>query len=334
MRLRPRGVFARKARPVAPGPRGRILFIAPYLGGVGGIERLTATFARWVVASGFHATLVAEHTGYPDGPFQVASAPGLEVISSDHVGRELLEADWSLVYVVPKGIGAKRWVPRLQRVRAPRVVLALDAKGKYASVTDWRHAESPRDDLPADTTILATPDPRYTLPQDVTPSGAATAWLTVFNPYGEIKGHDRIPAFLEATDKPLVWCYDPTTFVGRKKKWGRRIEETVAALAGNPALRPIRAANRETLYAAYRDAAGYVCFSRSEGLGWALLDALAFGLPICSERVGILHAVSDFRATTDFAAPQFGTYAMPPCSGFDGLLAALEQADALGDVRA
>ena len=55
MRWRLSDLVTPKAEPLPPGPRGRILFVGPFQGGVGGVERLTRCFADWVRDSGFTA---------------------------------------------------------------------------------------------------------------------------------------------------------------------------------------------------------------------------------------------------------------------------------------
>ena len=76
----------------------------------------------------------------------------------------------------------------------------------------------------------------------------------------------------------------------------------------------------------YRSCSGYVCFSEREGLGWAILDALAFGKPVCSRRIGICRALHEFEATEDFSKPVFKAYEMPPTGGFEGLVASIPMA--------
>ena len=85
---------------------------------------------------------------------------------------------------------------------------------------------------------------------------------------------------------------------------------------------------REELYDLYARCAGYVCFSRDESFGFSMLDAVALGKPLCARRIGLCRDLEGFVATEDFAAPRFGTYALPATHGygalFDALPAALE----------
>lgn len=325
MRWRLSDLVTPKAEPLPPGPRGRILFVGPFQGGVGGVERLTRCFADWVRDSGYTATMIFEHTNMPDGPYTVEPSDTVRVLPSGAWSRKLAEADYRFAYIMPSGLGRRRWLPRLAQIRVKRVVLDLDPKRKYIDITDVLHCESPRDDPLPRPHVVAMPDPRPTIP----PARAGDdepldAYLTAFTPYGRVKGHDRMPAFLDGADKRLVWCYDPITFARRKKKYGARIEAAVDEIRGHPNLDLVLAPSREALYSLYRRCAGYVCFSRSETLGFSMLDAVALGKPLCAERVGVCRALEGFEATTDFGAPVFRTYPLPGLGGYERLAQAVE----------
>lgn len=328
MRWRLTDLLTKNAEPLPPGPRGRILFVGPFQGGVGGVERLTRCFADWVRDSGYTATMVFEHTQFPIGPYTVAPSETVQVLGSGAWSRRLAEAAYDFVYIMPSGLGRRRWLPRLRQVKSRRVVLDLDPKRKYLEVTDVLHCESPRDEALPRPHVTAMPDPRPTIP-DATGSDTAgsdapiDAYFTAFTPYGAIKGHDRIPAFLDGADKALIWCYDPITFARRKRRYGKQIEAYVDELRAHPNLEVRLAPSREELYGLYRRTAGYVCFSRSETLGFSMLDAVALGKPLCAERVGVCRALADFAPTTDFGAPIFRTYPMPETLGYEGLAQAV-----------
>ena len=88
--------------PLARGPRGRILFLGAFNGGVGGVERLTRTFANWVETSGFSATMVFQHTLGP-GPFAVTDSDRIRTLDAADWSGGIQLADWDFVYVVPPG---------------------------------------------------------------------------------------------------------------------------------------------------------------------------------------------------------------------------------------
>jgi glycosyltransferase involved in cell wall biosynthesis len=315
--------FGRGAEPVAPGPRGRILFLGPFAGGIGGIERITRCFADWVRGSGYAATFVVRHV-FPGGPYEIPEDPRLEVLEERRWGRALAEADWNYVYVIGAGLDRRRWLPRLARLGAPRVLLDLDRKRKWIGIADVLHCEAPRGEPLPRPHVVATPDPTSTMPP-VEPRGDEGYYLTAFNPYGTIKGHHEIPAFLEAAGRPLVWCYDLTTWSGRRRKLARTCRRHVEALGGLPGLEPVEAPSRERLYDLYAGASGYVCFSRDESLGFSMLDAVALKKPLAARRIGVCRALAGFRETTDFGHPVFGTYELPAVRGYGALFERLPE---------
>lgn len=305
------------AEPLLHGPRGRILFIGPFHGGAGGIERLARTFATWAESSGFTATCVFQDGEAGESAYSLRSTENVRVLAGDNWGSAL-ETDYDFVYLVPPGLDADRWRPRLERVRGPKVMLDIfDAKRRFGAVADVLHWEAPREERPDRPTIVATPDPRLTIPD-----GPATAEegfsLTVFTPYGDVKGHRHIRTFLDGGDRHLVWCYDPLTFSRRGPRWREEILARVKEVR-HPRLVALEAPSLAEIYRLYRACGGYVCFSESEGLGWAILDALALGKPIAARRVGICRALPGFRATEDFSDPTFVTYPLPPMGGFEEL---------------
>lgn len=325
MRWRLSDLFTPKAEPLPPGPRGRILFVGPFQGGVGGVERLTRCFADWVRDSGYTATMIFEHTNMPPGPYSIEPSDTVRVLPGGAWSDRLAKADYDFVYIMPSGLGRRRWLPRLARVTSRRVMLDLDPKRKYLDACDILHCDAPRDGELPRPHVVAMPDPRPTIPPAPdAPEAPLDAYLTAFNPYGAVKGHDRIPAFLEGADKRLIWCYDPITFARRKKKYGEVIEAYVDEIRGHPRLEIVRAPSREELYGLYRRCAGYVCFSRNETLGFSMLDAVALGKPLCAERIGMCRAIEGYEPTQDFGTPNFRQYELPPTPGYEGLAEALQ----------
>lgn len=323
----PRRFGSSSVEPQPAGPRGRLLFVGPFNGGIGGMERLTKIFADWARDSGFGVTMICTNTFAP-GPFSVSSGERVRVLG-DVWNRALARADYDFVYVMPAGLRARRWLPRLARIAGVRVVLDLDPRRKFLTATDVLHCETPRDDELSRPHVVALPDPRPTLPDPedgalppgLTPGGFD---LTVFTPYGTIKGHADVPRFAEASPRPLAWCYDPVSFSQRRAKYGAKVARYLAE-AEHPNVVRIEAASQGRLRQLYDASAGYVCFSQGESYGFAIADAVALGKPLCARRVGFCRALPAFQATTDFAKPVFGRYAMPDAPGYEGLFATLEQ---------
>jgi hypothetical protein len=307
-----------RGEPLAPGPEGRLLFVGPYNGGIGGIERLTRAFADWVEGSPFSATMVFRHHDLPVGPYTVRDTERVRVLAESDWSRALESAEYRAAYVIAPGIRAKRWGPRLARVRAPRVFLDLPARRKLDDVCDLVHCEAPREVPPERPHVVALPDPRSTLP-DVPAVPRGDHLLTVFTPYGDVKGARHVRAFCEASSRRLVWCWDPTTF-RRDRRTMRKIHDRLEA-ARHPRLEVREAVPRDEIYRLLRAAAGYVCFSDEESLGYSMLDAVLLGTPLCARRIGVCRAIPGFRPTEDFARPVFGTYPPPPTEGFEAVFA-------------
>jgi glycosyltransferase involved in cell wall biosynthesis len=267
--------------------------------------------------------MVVRHD-FSGGPFAVTSDDRVRVLPEKAWGRAVAEAEYDFVYVIGAGLDHRRWVPRLRDVRGVRVVLDLDRKRKFLEVTDVLHCEAPRAEPLPRPHVVATPDPRPTIP-DVEPPTPGDFYLTAFTPYGSIKGHEHVPAFCEHADRRLVWCFDLTSWGGRRRKLERACRRHLDE-ARHPRLELVEAPSQEELYRLYRASAGYVCFSREESLGFAMLDAVALGKPLCARRIGVCRALDGFRATEDFTSPVFGTYALPAMLGYGALFERVPQA--------
>ncbi|MFZ2188492.1 MAG: hypothetical protein WAV73_02960 [Candidatus Moraniibacteriota bacterium] len=104
--------------------------------------------------------------------------------------------------------------------------------------------------------------------------------LTVFNPYGKkptpIKGHDVLYAISKKLPFKIVWCYSLKT-----KKW-KGLEKTHKNIIY------LESASQAQLRYLYENALAYVSFSRKEGFGWSIADALLHQKPILSRQVGVL----------------------------------------------
>ena len=318
-----RRLLAAPVEPLPPGPAGRILFIGPFNGGIGGLERITRCFADWVRTSAYTATMVVKHE-FPGGPYHIESDEQVRVLPESAWGSALAGASYDFIYFVGAGLKRKRWLPRMRALDGVRVVLDLDRKRKYLPVTDVLHCEVPRAVTPPAPFVVATPDPRSTMPS-VAPRPAEDYYLTAFNPYGNIQGHRHIPAFCDAADKRLVWCYDLTTWVGREKRYAEVCQQNIRSVA-HDRLELVEAPDRARLYDLYAGCAGYVCFSEDESLGFSMLDAVALGKPLAARRVGLCTALSDFQPTEDFGAPVFGRYELPQMLGYGALFAEVPRA--------
>lgn len=103
-------------------------------------------------------------------------------------------------------------------------------------------------------------------------------FLTVFNPYDRVKGHDIMFRLAPRSCLPIVWSFSTGTFPPEKYGEMPKVENLIK----------LRDLSQQELYYLYEKAAGYVSFSRSEGLGWSVADAFMFDLPIISRNTGFV----------------------------------------------
>ena len=288
---------------------------------MGGIERITKCFADWARDSGFTTTMVVLHD-LPGSAYYVEDGETLKVVPEAAWGSSLAKAEDDFIYVIGAGLKRRRWLPRLARMNnGVRVLLDLDRKRKWIDVIDVLHCEAPRAEPLPKPHVVAMPDPTSTMPV-VQPGPAGDYYLTAFNPYGGIKGHQYIERFCESSDRRLVWCYDLTTWLGREAKYRTACQANLDSVR-HERLELVEAPTRERLYDLYAGCAGYVCFSEDESFGFSMLDAVALGKPLCAREVGICRALEGFRPTEDFARPIFGRYALPETLGYGALFDAI-----------
>lgn len=110
------------------------------------------------------------------------------------------------------------------------------------------------------------------------PSVSGEFVLTVFNPHGRVKGSDLLASYADRSRFPVVWCHGTAT-----RSW-----DVDARLLSHPKIVHVVDATRGQLRWLYEQAACYLSLSRSEGFGWAIADALQYGVPIISRDTGVL----------------------------------------------
>ncbi len=140
-----------------------------------------------------------------------------------------------------------------------------------------------------DLTKKAIIEPCVTLPVDHFESIEGLPdkyFLTVFNPYDldreysdgfkPYKGQDLLYETADHFALPLIWCH------------GDEAVHTEHNLEDHPNIIHFHNLAQEKMYYLYQQAAAYVSFSREEGYGWAIADAMLFDKPVISRRVGVL----------------------------------------------
>lgn len=286
--------------------RGVAAVITKWEGGTGGLDRSLSAMVRSIVREGFAVDVFTEMR-MPTSHHSVTLDRGVTVtvVGPTTVPRTLDGYDF--VYVFPYHT-ASLWRPQLLATRALTIFLgglpfvSLPACAPF----DVIHYESPASSQRVWRSIVAPPDVLATpIPELPRPPGDAAEGpyvLTVFNPWGRIKGLDDMLTYLQATSTTLVWCCDDTALEAQ----GLSDEKALIDRAvQHPRVRVAKNLGIEQIWALYRDADAYACFSKSESFGWALADAIRFGKPICSRRTGVLSYFGDFVGTTDFARPAF-----------------------------
>lgn len=135
--------------------------------------------------------------------------------------------------------------------------------------------------VPEGARAVLLPPPVYDVAQRVEPPTVSLPdqfLLTVFNPYGDVKGTDDLAGVVDAAPYPLVWCHSQATvqhLIPSNLAQHRRI---VHAEDATPA----------QLRYLYEHCAGYVSLSRTEGFGWGLADALRYAPAVFSRRIGVM----------------------------------------------
>ncbi len=103
-------------------------------------------------------------------------------------------------------------------------------------------------------------------------------YLTVFNPYGGVKGTDDLAKVVDAAPHPFVWCHSQATV-------GHTIPNH---LAQHPQIVHVEDATLAQLRFLYERCEGYVSVSKTEGFGWSIADALRYSPCVFSRRIGVL----------------------------------------------
>lgn len=103
-------------------------------------------------------------------------------------------------------------------------------------------------------------------------------YLTVFNPYGPIKGTDDLERAVEQSRLPIVWCHSDKGVVNHVPQ----------GLRDHPRVVHVSDPSEAELRWLYEHCAAYLCFSRTEGFGWSIADGLRHTPVIVSRDIGIL----------------------------------------------
>ena len=271
----------------------RILITTPWLGGAGGVERLVQEVCRALpddhvdVVYRLHlggelAELRASVTtrGGRSLRFRGSNSANRLVRSTVRRLIDPLRRRWSR-YDIELALSGG---PKVNDAVHARLRL-FDACGAFTSMPEgfdllWREAPTSDRQRREDQACIVLPpplavDPGATQPVDGIPDRFL---LTVFNPYGEVKGIADLERIIDTLPLPLVWCHSRAT-----------VEFTLPdTLLDHPNIvhfDQLGSAERRWLY---QRADAYLCFSRTESFGYAIADALAYSRAVVSRRVGVL----------------------------------------------
>ena len=277
-----------------------LLYFSHFNGGIGGSERLLKTFELLCIKAGVKLTVVYNQL-IPNTRFTVVASDLVTTFSFQDWKDKKIPIDQDIFFAMDLVFNRKFWRQKLKKSKTFSIInFQLDSPemGNYL-LFDYVHLES---GLPYDfyypKLIFHPPVPLTVGPARVSVP-YEDFYLTIYNPYGSVKGFDRMIEALDALDKKLVWCFDLTSFSGGESAENIKIE--------HPNLVKINAAPQELIYSLLAACQGYMCFSRGEGYGFSLADAVYFKKPICSGNVGIVKDFPDFEPTVDFKKPIFSS---------------------------
>ncbi|MBI3332310.1 glycosyltransferase [Candidatus Peregrinibacteria bacterium] len=206
-------------------------------------------------------TVLLAHAGTPSGPYDMY----LEMQSSPSLVKD---CDARVKILMPSGDDVHG-----REKLFDRIALQTPAGAKYfADASKALYLPPPYEALPR------AKKPAVKLPRRY--------FLTVFNPYSRLtddgsglnpyKGYDILARVAPQSPLPIVWCHS------------NRSIESAEPLTKAPNILHIEHASPGELRHLYEHATAYVCFSRDEGFGWAIADALAAKIPVISRDIGVL----------------------------------------------
>lgn len=281
---------------MAVSDRPLVLISTPWIGGAGGIERY-AHAAAHALSKTADVTLVYDEdksgswSQLPDSVTAIQSeefrrATGPRSRRPRWLARRgrrtpsiLVPTEFDLHLAL-----AKR--PALRKIAEARFSLIVPG-GKSVGPKTLPFYDAVAAEAPSNMEFLQTagrvvllPPPLADLAEAVPPTGDLpdNFLLTVFNPYGPIKGQDVLESVIDELPLTLVWVHSTRTIdfeISTKLRHHRRIVHL-----DDPSPGQIRWL--------YERTAAYISFSRSEGFGWAVADALRYSTRVLSRKTGVM----------------------------------------------
>lgn len=268
----------------------RVLLSVPHVGGAGGIERAAYSMAR--ALSEHKLDIAASHIrGGPFGKFpestRVRNASNWRWRGASRKSGRLLvnPVRRHLLPDYDVAITTTWAVNIVPTVRAGAKLLMLAGAGLTDRVRDHDGVlfEAPGNTrlVPRDIPHVLIPPPYFPLAPEPDPIEIVLPeefFLTVFNPYGPVKGADDLRRALISSPLPIVWCHSTATL-------DFAVDQD---LLDHPKLVHIADPSPAEMRYLYETCVAYLSFSRSEGFGWAIVDGLNYSPAVVSRSVGVL----------------------------------------------
>lgn len=103
-------------------------------------------------------------------------------------------------------------------------------------------------------------------------------YLTVFNPYGPVKGAEDLARAADVAPYPIVWCHSQRTL-----QW-----PIPFGLDQHPNVVHVDDPAPAQMRHLYENTLAYLSFSKTEGFGWSTADGLRYSGAVVSRAIGIL----------------------------------------------
>ena len=275
----------------------KVLISSAYLGGAGGVERAMFSILSALAEDDVDVVVrrrlgghLSEVAGQPRvhtirnwrwrGASRQSGLPGFLMQRVVNPVRRRLLPEYDLYLQLFHGIS-------LTPVVKASVKLLVPA-GNSVSVSEAEQFDHVALEAPGNTRFVPPGFSSLLLPPPVLPLSDESVrpavplpkdyFLTVFNPYSPLKGSDDLRRALSSAPFPVVWCHSQRTLSF----------EIPSDLAEHPRIIHVDDPTPAEMRYLYENSRAYLSFSRSEGFGWSIADALRYSRAVVSRRVGVL----------------------------------------------
>lgn len=275
----------------------RVLISSGYLGGAGGAERalfsvLNALEADKVdvvvrhrlgghlAAAGGHAKVTTIGDWRWRGAARTTGAAGLLVQRAVNPLRHRFSSHYDVYLQFLSGMNLSSAVRASVRLVVPSGNQIPESVAKHFDYVALQAPDNAKF-TPLEAKSILLPPPVLPLsPHALAPPVELPDeyYLTVFNPYDPIKGLDDLARAAATTPHPIVWCHSEKTLSF----------EIPGEFSDHPGIVHVDDPSPAELRYLYENTRAYLSFSKSEGFGWGIADALRYSRAVVSRRVGVL----------------------------------------------